>query len=86
MLFGVLYFSFLMSLLMEEIKIVGEENQTVEEQKLITQLRKLIKEKRMDLLAKILIKVYYMMLFLLQNIQDMNKSQKNKILIYYHVK
>ena len=30
MLFGVLYFSFLMSLLMEEINIVGDHNQTVE--------------------------------------------------------
>ena len=45
MLFGVLYFSFLMSLLMEEINIVGDENQTVEAQKLITQLRKFNKGK-----------------------------------------
>ena len=45
MLFGVLYFSFLMSLLMEEINIVGDDNQTVEAQKLITQLRKFNKGK-----------------------------------------
>ena len=45
MLFGVLYFSFLMSLLMEEINIVGDNNQTVEAQKFITQLRKFNKGK-----------------------------------------
>jgi len=52
MLFGVLYFSFLMSLLMEEIKIVGEENQTVEAQKLITQLRKFNKGKTNGFIGK----------------------------------
>ena len=52
MLFGVLYFSFLMSLLMEEIKIVGEENQTVEAQKWITQLRKFNKGKTNGFIGK----------------------------------
>ena len=52
MLFGVLYFSFLMSLLMEEINIVGEENQTVEAQKLITQLRKFNKGKTNNFIGK----------------------------------
>ena len=52
MLFGVLYFSFLMSLLMEEINIVGDENQTVEAQKLITQLRKFNKGKTNGFIGK----------------------------------
>ena len=52
MLFGVLFFSFLMSLLMEEIKIIGDENQTVEAQKLITTLRKFNKGKSNLLLPK----------------------------------
>lgn len=52
MLFGVLYFSFLMSLLMEEINIVGDENQTVEAQKLITQLRKFNKGKTNGYISK----------------------------------
>ena len=52
MLFGVLYFSFLMSLLMEEINIVGDENQTVEAQKLITQLRKFNKGKTNGFISK----------------------------------
>ena len=52
MLFGVLFFSFLMSLLMEEIKIVGDENQTVEAQKLITTLRKFNKGKSNLVLSK----------------------------------
>ena len=52
MLFGVLFFSFLMSLLMEEIKIVGDENQTLEAQKLITSLRKFNKGKTNLLLSK----------------------------------
>ena len=52
MLFGVLYFSFLMSLLMEEINIVGDDNQTVEAQKLITQLRKFNKGKTNGFIGK----------------------------------
>ena len=52
MLFGVLFFSFLMSLLMEEIKIVGDENHTVEAQKLITQLRKFNKGKTNGFIGK----------------------------------
>ena len=52
MLIGILYFSFLMSLLMQEIKIVGEENQTVEAQKLITQLRKFNKGKTNEFIGK----------------------------------
>jgi hypothetical protein len=52
MLFGVLYFSFLMSLLMEEINIVGDNNQTVEAQKLITQLRKFNKGKTNEFIGK----------------------------------
>ncbi len=52
MLFGVLYFSFLMSLLMEEINIVGDNNQTVEAQKLITQLKKFNKGKTNTYIGK----------------------------------
>ena len=40
MLLGVLYFSFLMSVLYKEIKIIGEDNQTLEAQKLILDLKK----------------------------------------------
>ena len=52
MIFGVLFFAFLMSLLMEERNIVGEENQTVEAQKLITQLRKFNKGKTNSFIDK----------------------------------
>ena len=52
MLFGVLYFSFLMSLLMEEINIVGDDNQTVEAQKLITRLKKFNKGKTNGIIGK----------------------------------
>ena len=52
MIFGVLFFAFLMSLLMEERNIVGEENQTVEAQKLITQLRKFNKGKTNSFIGK----------------------------------